>query len=351
MYSPKAEGWNLLTTDLPLQYTPINSNNTLRLSLKNNRANIVQPSLIYNLTVLGLADIASSTVTTKGNEYLPRFGEGNSTFAASYPPSNLQFVMTASDYLPVEAVTDVLRGMQELSHYLLFLELAFEVFSDNSPTSSPIASGCLAFDCGSHIETVETRNVEYANTSVANFTAAPSRQLQSSVALTHLTTLNELKPIAVTYESLKDPLPVYDQSFADVATHMLADITDFIIANEGDGLLPFHGSGHQRILRYVDTWGSNLAISLLPLNLLGINFTLGQAAMALRDTQNNLSNGPMVESKLEIMMDGSMVGWGCLSYANMSAWRCLMPDPGTASSVGSGKESSFQYSVKMLITR
>ncbi|KAL9066899.1 MAG: hypothetical protein Q9161_007231 [Pseudevernia consocians] len=289
------------------------------------------------MTVLSLADIASSTATINGNEYFPRPSQGNSTFATSYTPLNLQFMMTACDLLPVYAVTDVLRGMQELTHYLYFLELAFEVFSEISPTSPPVASGCLALDCGSQIDMVQTGDLEYANSSIVNFTSDPSRHLHSSIAPVQLTTFNELEAVAVSYDDLKNPLPVYGFSFADVATRMLADITDLITANQGDGLLPPNSNG-KRILRYVDTWGSNLGVSLLPSNRLGINFTLGQAAMALKITQDNLNNQPMVESSLEIMVDGSMVGWGCLSYANASAWRCIMPTPGSTSSVGSRKE-------------
>ena len=335
LHSPVAKAWSLLSTDLPIEYKPTHSNTIMRLTLKNNDAQIVDQSAIYNLTVLGLADIANSTVATKGEEYLPRFDHENSTFTASCPPSNFQFMMTASDSLPVRTVTDVLRGIQELTHYLWFLELAFEVFGDKSPTSSPIASGCLAINCDSHTETVQPQYIELVDSSVANFSTAPSRQSSSPVTPTQLTTVNEIEALSIAYNDLNNPLPVPDQSFADVASRMLADITSLIIVNEGDGLLPLYGHGKQRLLRYVDTWGSNLAISLLPLDRLGRNFTLGQAAMALKATQNNFSSGSMVESRMEIMVDGSMVGWGCLSYANLSAWRCLMP------SVQSREESSF----------
>lgn len=342
LYSPVVQTWELLSIDSPILYTPTESTVTLRITLKDNKAQIVNTPTIYNLTVLGLANIASSTASTNGNRYLPHFNPGNSTFVTSGTPSNFQFMMTTFDYLPIYAVTDVLRGMQELTHYLYILELAFDVFSDTSPTSSPIASGCLAYDCDSQIkgsiEMVQPRNLEIANSSAANFTSAPSRQLQSSIAPIQLTTFDELEAVAVTYDDLKDALPIYDQNFADVATRMLANITNLIIAEQGDALLPLNGRGSQRILRYVDTWGSNLGISLLPINLLGRNFTLGQAAMALKITQDNLNNGPMVESRLQIMLDGSMIGWGCLSYANTSAWRCLMPSPGSSSSVGSREE-------------
>ncbi|KAL9134807.1 MAG: hypothetical protein Q9175_004001 [Cornicularia normoerica] len=324
---PVATSWQLLSTDLPLQYKPTASYTTIRLTLKDNKASNINQPLIYNLTVLGLADVASLAVTTNGNKGFPRSGQENSTFATSYLPSNLQFVMTTSHHLPVYAVVDVLRGIQELTHYLFFLELVFEVFSDINPISSPIATGCLAFHCGSHIETMQTRGLEYVNSSAGNVSSPPSRQLQSSIAPIQLTTFDEIETVAVTYHDLKNPLPIYDQNFADIATRMLADITNRMIADPGDGLLPFFGTSKRRFLRYVDTWGSKLAISLFPMNLLGTNFTLSQAAMALKTTQYNMSNGPMVESKLEIMVDGSMVGWGCLSYANASAWRCLMPTP------------------------
>lgn len=278
--------------------------------------------------------------TTHGNRYFPRITGGNSTFATSYQPSNLQFLITSFNDLPVHVVTDALRGMQEMAHYLLFLELAFEVFSDTNPTSSPIASGYLAnhYNLKSgDIETVQTRSLQYTNSSTGNFTSAPSRRLQSSIGLIQLTTLDELEAVAVTYDNLKNPLPIYAQSFADVATRMLADMTNLIIANQGDNLLPLSGNGNRRMLHYVDTWGSKLGISLLPWNLLGIRFTLGQAAMALKITQENLSNRPMVESRWTIMLDGSIIGWGCLSYGRL----CMMPSAGSISSVGSRKEPTF----------
>ena len=288
-----------------------------------------------------MADIASSTATTNGNDHIWRHGSNNSTYATSYPPSHIHFLMTAADHLPIHIVMDVLRAMQELTHYLLFLELVFEVFSDTNPTSPPIASGCLALHCGSQDGTVQSRDLEYANFSATNFTSAPPRRLQSSIAPIKLTKLNELESVAVSYADLKDALVIHEQSFADVADRILANITDLIIANKGDGLLPFYGTSRRRLFHYEDTWGSNLGISLLPSNLPGINFTLGQAAMALKATQNNISSGAMVESSLEITVDGSMVGWGCLRYTNTSVWRCLMPTPGSSSGVGSRKESSL----------
>lgn len=320
---------------MPILYTPTESNITLRLTLRDNAQNL-NPSLIYNLTVLGLAEIASSIATTHGNRYFPRTGGGNSTYTTSYESSLLQFSITTFNNLPVYVVTDALRGMQELAHYLLFLELALEIFSDTNPTSSPIASGYLADQYhfqSEGIKTKQTRSLQYTNSSTANFTRAPSRRLQSSIGPIQLTTLDELEAVAVTYDDLKNPLPINAQSFADVATRMLADMTNLIIANQGDCLLPQSGYGNRRMLHYVDTWGSDLGISLLPWNLLGIKFTLGQAAMALRVTQENLSNRPMVESRWTIMLDGSIIGWGCLSYGRL----CMMPSAGSLSSVGSRK--------------
>ena len=336
--SPVAKSWDLLSTDLPILYTPTDCNTTLRLTVKDNADNI-DSSLIYNLTLLGLADIVSSTAVTHGQRYFPQSGEGNATFATSFQPLNLQFMMNSFNKLPVYAVTDVLKGMQELAHYLLFPELSFEVFSDGDSTSPPIASGCLAFHCGIQIRgdigTVNIRALQLANFSAANFTSATSsRQLQTSIAPIELTILDELEAVAVTYDDLSSPRAIHDQGFADAATRILANITNLIIANQGDDLLPFSGHSSRRLFRYVDNWGSELDISLLPWNLLGTNFTLGQAAMALKRTQENLSNRPMVETRLTIMLDGSMIGWGCLSYGRL----CMMPTPGSTSSVGSGKE-------------
>ena len=326
MHRPVTKNWHLLTTGQPLLYTPTASNTTLRITLKNNHAEILSSPKIYSLTVLSLADIAISTATTHGKGFLRPSGHENSTFATSYPPSNLHFMMTAFDYLPVYAVTDVLRGIQELTHYLYFLELVFDVFSDPSLESLPIASGCLALDCGSRVKTVQSRDLEYVNISATNSSAAPSRRLQSSTEPIQLTILNRLEAVSMTYEELKDPLPIQEQSFADVADRILANITDLIISDESDGLLPLSSTGNNgRLIRSVDTWGSTLGISLLQMNLPGINFTLDQAAMALKATQNNLNKGPMMESRMKIMVEGSLVGWGCLMYTNTSTWRCILP--------------------------
>ena len=341
MHRPVTQIWDLLSAGLPLVYTPTESETTLRLTLKTNNAQNIDLSAIYHLTLMSLADIATSTAMTNGNGYIRHVGQKNSTYASSYQPSRVQFMVTATSHLPIHVVTDTLRAMQELTHYLYFLDVEFEVFSHTSPTNVPLASGCLALDCGFRAKSVQSRDLEYANGSATNFSAAPSRRLQSSSAPIQLVNLHESEPVAVTYEDLQNPLPIHDQSFVDVADRILANITDLIIANKGDGPLPFFGRTPRRLFHYEDTWGSNLGISLLPYNPQGNDFTLYQAAMALKAIEDKFVQGPMVESKLRITVDGSMVGWGCLRYTNTSAWRCLMPTAGTTSSVGSGKDSAL----------
>ena len=248
--------------------------------------------------------------------------------------------MTATGSLPIYVVADALRAVQELTHYLYIQELVFDVFTNASAASAPIATGCLAFDCGSQTADVTSRDLELANTSATNTSAvAPSRKLQSIGAPVQLMPVDQIKEADVAYDVLKDALPISGQSFADVADRILADITDLIVANRGDDLLPLQGKGNKRLFSYEDTWGSNLGISLLPYGLPGVNFTLSQAAMALKNTQDKMDQGSLVESKLKITVDGEMVGWGCLRYRNTSAWRCIMPTPGSGSGIGSRKES------------
>ena len=318
LHSPTPKFWRLLSTQGSLQYSPADSNITIRLTRKENTTQNIDPPLIYNLTVSGLAKIASFVVTSNGNEYFPHYGQENSTFATSDAPSSLQFMMSSSDPLPVYAVADVLRGMQELTHYLFFLEFTFEVFSQTSPTTSPIASGYLAFSRVSPIGTVQGGIVELVNS-----TTGSSRELLSSTAPIQLVTPSKSKTISVTYEVVKDALEVYDQSYADVATSMLSNATNLIIANHGDGLLPSPSPGNGPYLRSVDTWGSTLAISLLPTDRQGSGFTLGQAATVLQAIQHKISSEPMMESKLVITFDGDVIGWGCLTYSNASSWRCI----------------------------
>ena len=325
-----------MSTDHSLRYRPTDSNVTLQLSLKNNHAQQIDSSKIYSLTVLSLADVALETAATHGDPYIQQSSQTHATFTGFYPPSNIYFALTASGtHLPVYALTDTLRGMQELTHYLFFLEMTITVFSDANPTSHPIATGCLAFGCSDN-EPLSARELQYANASATNVSAVPSRRLQSVNSPVQLTKVSGADDVTVRYSDLSDPLPIHGQSFADVADRILTNITDLVVANHGDGLLPFYGKG-RRLFHVEDVWGSHLGISLLPYNRLGVDFTLAQAAMALRTTQVRLTHGPLVESKMEIYLDGAMIGWGCLRYTNTSAWRCLMPFPGTTSSVGSRK--------------
>ena len=336
VHRPVTQSWGLLSTGQALVYTPTESETTLRLTLRSNNAQNILASAIYSLTLMNLADIVSKTAMTNGDQYIRHAGQKNATYASSYQPSRLQFMVTATTSLPIQVVTDILRGLQELTHYLFFLDIEFEVFSHNVP----IASGCLALDCGFQATLIQSRDLEYANGSATNDSAVPSRRLQSSNAPVQLVTLHESWPVAVTYEDLMNPLPISDQSFVDVADRILANITDLIVANKGDGPLPFFGNTNRRLFHYEDTWGSHLGISLLPWTQ-GTDFTLYQAAEALTVIQIKMVQGPMVESRLQMTVDGQMIGWGCLRYTNTSAFRCLMPTAGTTSSVGDRKESAL----------
>ena len=341
-HRPVKLSWSLLTTGLPLQYTPTASKTTLRITLKSIHAQSLREKEVYSLTVLSLADIASSAASTNGLEIIRRpSSRKNSTFAALLPSSHIHFKITATDDLPIYVVTDVLRAVQELTHYLYMLEMVFEVFRDTDPTSLPIATGCLAIDCGLQRGLVLSRSLESANFSATNFTAAPSRRILSSLASVALVIPHEGDPVTVAYDHLMDSLPVPDQSFADVADRILANITNLIIANHGDGPLPFFEDTQRRLFHYVDIWGSNLGISLLQTLTPGVNFTLGQAVEALKATRDKLGYGSMMESRLKFMVDGAMVGWGCLRYTNSSAFRCIMPSAWTSSSVGSRKYRCF----------
>ena len=345
--SPTPKAWSLLSNQGALQYSPTDSNITIQLTKKYNAAHEISSPLICNLTVQGLAKLASLVVTSDGDEDLPNAGQEDSTFTTSDAASSgVQFMMTSSGSLPIYVVADVLRGIQELTHYLLFLEFTFEVFSQTSPTSSPLASGHLSFFLASfHNEKEQKRGLELVDPSVAspsvtNSSVTGSSITNSSTTNTSIDTLRELltavtpiqlvapKPskvntISVTYETLKDALEVYDQSYADVATRFLSNIMDLIIANHGDGFIPSPGPPFGRFLHAQDIWGSTFIVTLLPIARSGAGFTLGQAAMALQAVQNKFNDGPILESKLEIREDGRKIGWGCLSYSNGSSWRCL----------------------------
>ena len=347
LHSPTPKAWSLLSSQGVLQYSPTDSNITIQLTKKGNVAHEISSPLIYNLTVQGLTEIASLVVTSKGNEDLPNAGQENSTFTTSEAASSgLHFMMTSPDPLPIYAVADVLRGIQELTHYLLFSEFNFEVLSPTSPTSSPLASGYLSFFLVSfHAEKVQKRGLELVdpsvpsssvtnssvtdasitNSSTTNTTVDTSRELLSPVTPIQLVapSTSQGKLLSVAYKAVKDAIQVYDQSYADVATRILSNITDLIISNHGDGLIPSPGPPFGRVLHAEDTWGSTLTVSLLPINRSGAGFTLGQAAMALQAIQNKLSDGPVMESKLVIRVDNMMIGWGCLTYANGSSWRCI----------------------------
>ena len=340
-HRPVALPWGQLTTGLPLQYTPTASKTTLRITLKSNNARILSEKGIYTLTFLSLAEIASSATSTNGLEYVEPRSQKKPTFAASILSPHIQFMITATGDLPVYIVTDVLRAIQELTHYAYLLEIVFEVFRDTDPTSVPIASGCLAIDCGLQRGILLSRDLEYANFSATNLTAAPSRRILTSLAPVSLVLPHEVESVAVAYDHLMNSLPIPDQSFADVADRILANTTNLIIANRGDGPLPFYENTQRRLFHYVDTWGSSFGISLLQVNAPGVGFTLDQAVMALKATQDKMGYGSMMESRLKFTVDGTMVGWGCLRYTNTSTFRCIMPTYWTSASVGSRKYRCF----------
>lgn len=339
---PTPKAFSRLSFQGILLYSPTDSNITIRLTKKDNAAYELSSPLVYNVTVQGLAQVASLVVTSNGNEDIPNAGQENSTFTTSDAASSgLQFMMTSRGSLPVYAVADVLRGIQELTHSLLFLEFTFEVSSQTSPTFSPLASGYFSFSLASfHNEKVLQKGLELVDTSVTNSSITDPSITNSSTTNTSIDTSRELltpvvpiqivspspskgKTVSVTYETVKDALELYDQSFADVATRILSNITDLIIANHGDGPIPSPGPPFGRVLHAEDTWGSTLTVSLLPIERSGAGFTLGQAAMALQAVQNKFNDGPIMESKLEIRAGDQMIGWGCLTYANGSSWRCI----------------------------
>ena len=340
-HRPVALPWTQFTAGLPLQYTPTASKTTLRITLKSNHAQLLIHEGIYSLTFLTLADIASSAASKNGLEYIEPRSQKKPTFASSILSQRVQFMITATDDLPIYIVTDVLRAIQELTHYVYLLEIVFEVFRDTDPTSVPMASGCLAVNCDLQEGMLLSRDLEHANFSATNLTAAPSRRRLSSLAPLSLVLPHEVTSVAVAYDHLMNALPIPDQSFADVADRILANITNLIIANRGDGPLPFYEDTHRRLFHYVDTWGSSFGISLLQVNAPGVNFTLDQAVMALEATQNKMGYGSMMESRLKFMVDGTMVGWGCLRYTNTSAFRCIMPTYWPSANVGSRKYRCF----------
>ncbi|MCJ1459686.1 hypothetical protein MMC28_010065 [Mycoblastus sanguinarius] len=177
------------------------------------------------MTVLGLADIVNMTVFSHGDKDFPPSGQGNVTgFTTSYPPSLLELLIVAQGALPVYAVSDLLKGIQELTHYLTVQEMTFEIFNNISDTTSPVAAGCLAFDCGG-TDPGLFRPYQSNATQVINASMFSPKTSSSPSSSTETIEYALAKPsaidIEVSYTRNSQSLPLRLQNFADVSTEVL----------------------------------------------------------------------------------------------------------------------------------
>lgn len=288
------------------------------------------------MTVLALADVVNTTAASNGSRDFPV-----STFSTSYSPSALEFRMTSTLNLPVFAVADVLKGLQELTHWLLFLEMTFEVWVETSVAVTRIANGCLAFNCTSRAG--DTTGKSSSGSGLPASTKDGQKMaLRLSIPPLNVPRINShnANVVQVEYNTLENASPIPDQSFADVSTNMLWNITDLIIASGGDRDLPKLGPAQANSIKAVDIWNTNFGISISAFQ--GKPFNLSQAATVLQQIQRYNSTAPMVESRYTVSVKGDQVGWGCLRYQNTSVLRCLSPSTGRDfSSVGTPMSSPF----------
>lgn len=293
----------------------------------------IYPSMIYDMVIYSLADIAKNVVANPGNPDVPTSSQANmASYSANYPPSLLQLTIipvTSLFSLPISAVADFLVGLQALTHYLAVQEMTFGLFDMSSGDPNPIATGCLAFDCADFgQETLGSAQEGRLVTSTSSVSTAKPATLP--VMSTPMLTTQEEQDIDfgihVEYTTLPNANPITVQAYANVVSDMLWQIVGAIIASHGDALMPpwTLGGGHEYGIYVCDYWGSKLMAIVVQDHDAVRNLTLGYAALVLRLTMQRielLNGGYFKESRADVgFIDQTGFAWppggtACFRYA------------------------------------
>lgn len=354
--SPSPKPWDTLSDGAPICITPRGTMTLICVTRKEKAASIYQ-SMIYDMVIFGLADIANITVAYHGSPDFPTSpGANTKGFAANYPPSLLQLSIvpvTSLFSLPVFAAADFLAGLQALTHYLTVQEMTFGVFDVTSGDRNPVAIGCLAFDCADY---GQNRSRPYQEGPVISNTklssTGPGRlSTPTSAILTSQRARDNDLGLSIDYITVPTAASIPVPSYVDAASDTLWQIIGAIIASHGDALMPpwTLDAKHKYGIFNGDWWGHGLLVLIVQDHDAVENLTLGLAAGVLKITLRDVVDGRfLMETELEIgVIDSSGRLWspgglGCLRYVGSGA--CPGFDDatlGNGSSVNAGNETAF----------
>lgn len=327
--SPLPKSWDTLSDGAPICITPRGTQTMICVTRKESAAFIYQ-SMIYDMVVLGLADIANITVAYHGNPDFPKSSDANTTgFSTNYPPSLLELSIipvTSLFTLPVFAAADFVLGLQALTHYPTVQEMTFGVFDMTSGDPNPVANGCLAFDCsdfGQNLFRPCQENFTHPNGTVsATNLAQPSLQCSSALESTDAQDTDLGLHVKYTTTPTAKPIPV--QHYAEVASDTLWQIIGAIISSHGDALMPPWETDAklEYAIHTVVPWGQELEIFILQDHNAVENLTLGLAAGVLKVTMKAVVDEHLfLETRLDIgIVDATRLKWspggvGCFGYS------------------------------------
>ncbi len=355
IYSPSPKPWSVLSNGAPICITPRDMHTKICITRKENAATIYQ-SMLYDMVIFGLADIANITVAYHGDPDFPTSPEVNMTgFATNHPPSLLQLSIvpvTGLFSLPVSAAAEFLVGLQALTYYLAVQEMTFGIFDVTSGEPNPVATWCLAFDCagfGQNLLRPFQDHSVITNSSLSTTQLARLPTQSSSNVASRGSQDTELG-LYISYTTVPTAEPVLVQSYVDVASDTIWQIIGAIIASHGDALMPpwTIDSNHEYGIVVGDRWGSGLWVMIVQDHDAYENLTLGLAAGALKLTMRAIVDEQLfVETGLQIgVIDSSGLAWplggkGCFRYASKSGGAGGSACPGfDGTTVGNGSSAS-----------
>ena len=294
-------------------------------------------SMLYNLTVGGIADAVNHTIRQAGSLVLPNFPEEAHVgrYAKRFEPSKLEFVLAADenqpDHADLQTVADVLKGIQQLSHEYLLQELFFVVFDLSEADQPLIATGCLAYQCeaGPDVPPVLTSQTETPDLSTMNPTNSDEQAASNSSgggvgnAVYTMGGFDDGVKLVVARSSSAAE-PIIPTNFADVAVQSLWKVLKLVGGSPTDPSLPSSdpqgaGAGSPNWLARDENFASSLSMDFYQSG--EKPFTLGTLAKTMLIMQLNMDKMPLTSSSIIIGIPSGdpgapwmEVGSGCIGY-------------------------------------
>lgn len=302
-------------------------------------------SMLYNLTVGGIADAVNHTIRQGGSLILPNFPEEAHVgrYAKRFEPSKLEFVLAAdeaqADHADLQTVADVLKGIQQLSHEYLLQELFFVVFDLSQADQPLIATGCLAYQCeaGPDVPPSLLSQTETPDLSTANPTTSDEQVISNSSG-------DDVGNAVYTMGGFDDGVklviarsgsaaePIIATNFADVAVQALWKVLKLVGGSPTDPNLPSAdpqgaASGSPNWLARDEYFASSLSMDFYQSG--DKPFTLGTLAKTMLVMQLNMDKMPLTSSSIVVGVPSGdprepwmQVGSGCIGYQQGGAALC-----------------------------